>query len=105
MKTVVKFLSLVLISILTISCSSDDAIQNQVNPDLDLSNCNFLFVEAYQEMILKAAEYGDNPSTENCEDLREAAQNPKNIAIECDLWQDEGEDIQDEINEITNLDC
>ena len=85
------------------NCSSSDN-ENDL-PALDVSECNQLAFDAYQNMIEVGLEFNQNPTTSNCIALREAAQNVKNIFIQCNLWEDEEGNIQDEIEEIINREC
>ena len=95
------FLPTVLCILLLLGCSNND----DESPALDLNNCNVLAFEAYALMIERATEYGENPTTDNCNLLKESAQNVKSVFIQCNLWEDEEGNIQDEVEDIVNLHC
>lgn len=95
------FLPTLLCIFLLFSCSSND----DDSLALDLNNCNQLAFDAYQNMIEVILEFNQNPTTSNCNAVKEAAQNVKSIFIQCNLWEDNEGNIQDEIEEIINREC
>lgn len=91
----IKSLSALLLCVLFLSgsCSNDDS-------EPDLNNCNVEAFEAYARVVELATEYGENATTSNCNALKQAAQNAKNVLLRCNLWGDD-----EEIEDIINLDC
>jgi len=101
MKTLI-YLSGLFFLLLFSNCSSSSSDDDS---GINLNKCNERTFEAYQLMYSLAVEYGEDPSASNCNSLKEAAQNVKNIFEECDLWEGESQESKDEINDIINLEC
>lgn len=94
MKSIISLsVALVCVLFLSGSCSNDDS-------ELKLNDCNIRAFEAYGKVVELATKYGENATTSNCNALKQAAQNAKNVLLECNLWDDD-----DEIEDIINLDC
>ncbi|MCH8534305.1 MAG: hypothetical protein LAT51_04475 [Flavobacteriaceae bacterium] len=104
MKTT-NYLLAFLLSIFLFSCSSDDdTIPNPIT-GINVDDCTEQTFLEYQTFYQLLVAYSENPSPEKCIEVKQVAQNVKDIFVECNLWEDEDGNIQDEIEEIINADC
>ncbi len=80
------------------SCSSDD---DSVGNDDFSAGCAD-FEEVYTNVLDKASEFSNNPTTENCENYKQSILNFYDSYSDCNLWKDE---YEEGLEELKNMDC